>query len=267
MKKSNKIIDVLKSNWLANTGKTAVLIAVVIIIFLLINIGILALDPKDIDLMPDNLNSLTDESKEKIAGLPEEEKFEIYMFNYTEQDSTYEFATQYPRINKNITVEIIDSEERPDLVSKYNIEKNFKTVVIASGDKDKTYMEAEPYYTDFKSYDSMGQEIDLKEQRFTNAIISLSSQGVNTPVYMLTGHGEFDPTNKMISYKTYLELDNYVVKELNILSEQKVPDDCAALVIASPTKDIDETEKNAIVSYIKKRRQYTLACRPIFSSN
>ena len=219
MKFFSKMIDGLKSKWLKNTGKTAILIAIIIIIFLAINVGVQTWDPKDFDLSSDQLYSLTEESKERISSLPEEDKFEIYLFDYKE----------------------------PDLVSKYNIEEGYYTVLIICGEKYKvltTY--------DFYTYDSEGNTVDLTEQRLTNSLIVVSSIGKSTPVYVLTGHGEYDPTTEMALLQTYIELENYEMKTLNLLSEQKVPEDCKDLMIASPTKDITDLEAKAIKEYIER---------------
>ncbi|MCI8621278.1 MAG: hypothetical protein HFJ50_06080 [Clostridia bacterium] len=171
MKKFNKIVEALKSKWLRNTGKTAILIAIIIAIFLGINILIQKLDPKDIDFTETQLYTLSDASKEKIASLPDEDKFEIYMFDFTEQDGVTELVKQYEKVNKNIKVEIVKAEDRPDLVSKYNVESGYYTVVIVNGEKSKIYT-----VYDFSTYDySTGQTIDITEQRMTNGIISLSS--------------------------------------------------------------------------------------------
>lgn len=241
-----KIIDILKSKWMINTGKTAILIAIIIAIFLGINIFIQKLDPKDIDLTKEKIFSLSEESKEKIKALPEEDKIQIYMFDYSEQDGIYELITQYAKVNKNITVELINSEERPDLVSKYNIEDGYNPVVIVNGDKYKFFTQYEFFTYDYNTYDS----IDITEQRMTNAIIALSSVGKDTQVYMLTGHEELN--GKMNYFKTYLELENYEVKTLDLLAEQNVPEDCEGLIIASPGKDFTDVEVNAIKAYIEK---------------
>lgn len=243
-----KIIDALKSKWLKDTGRTAILIAVVIVIFLGMNVLVQHLNPNDIDLTPEQLYSLTDETKEKISALPAEDKFDIYMFDYEDNDPVVELAKQYSKINENIKVEVLKVEDRPDLVSKYNIEKGYYTVILISGDKHKTYN-----YSSFRSADySTGKMTDLTEQRFTNGIIGISSIGKNVPIYVLTGHSEKTLTSEMVYLNTYLELENYEIKSLNILSEQKVPDDCVTLIIASPKKDFTSFESEAIKTYINR---------------
>ena len=249
MKIINKIIDTLKSRWLMDTGKTVIFIAIIILLFLGVNIVIKVVDPKDIDLTPEKLYTLTDESKEKIASIPESDRIEIYIFDFNEKDVLPELAKQYTKINRNITLEVIENpEKRPDLTSKYNIESGYGTILIVSGEKHKTYTSYDFFTKDY----STGKQIDISEQRFTNAIIALSSIGKTTPIYMLTGHEEKNPTNNMTYFKIFAELENYEVRTLDLLSSQNVPEDCSALIIASPTIDFKEPEVKAIKEYIKK---------------
>ena len=69
---------------------------------------------------------------------------------------------------------------------------------------------------------------------------------------MLKGHGEYDASTQMTLFKTYLELENYELKDLDLLNTTKVPDDCKSLIVASPTKDFTDLETNAIKDYINK---------------
>lgn len=247
MEKFKSIINILKSKWLKNTGKTAILIAIIIAIFIGINVLAQKLNLTDIDLTKEQLYSLTEESKEKIKALPEENKINIYMFEYNDRDAIAELAKEYAKVNKNINVEIIETEDRPDLVSKYNVESGYYTVVIESENKSKTLT----YYDFFTMDYTTGNSIDLTEQRLTNSIIAVSSIGKSTAVYTLTGHGEYSTDTEMTFLKQYLDLENYEVKNLDLLSAISVPEDCKTLIIASPQKDFTEPEANAIKSYIQ----------------
>lgn len=54
-------------------------------------------------------------------------------------------------------------------------------------------------------------------------------------------------------FKTYLELENYEIKDLDLLTGNgKVPEDCACLIVASPKKDFAVVEADSIKEYIKK---------------
>lgn len=248
MKTFNKIIDILKSKWLKNTGRTAILIALIIVIFLAINVIMLNIDPKDIDLTTEKLYSLSKESEDIISKLPEEDKIEIYMFDYKDQDAIVELVKQYTKINKNISVKAVDTSDRPDLVSKYNIESGYNTVLLISGDKFKMFTAYDFYNYDYNTNNTT----DITEQRITNGIIAISSIGKVTPIYILKGHEEKNANTEMRYLSTYLELENYELKELDLLSEQNIPEDCSSLMIASPKKDFADIETEAIKKYIEK---------------
>lgn len=69
---------------------------------------------------------------------------------------------------------------------------------------------------------------------------------------MLKGHGEYDASTQMTLFKTYLELENYELKDLDLLTVNTVPEDCKGLIVASPTKDFTDLEANAIKDYINR---------------
>lgn len=176
-----KIIEVLKSKWLQNTGRTAILIAIIVVIFLGITLIVRKIDPKDIDLTEEKLYSLTDESKEKIASLPDSDKFEIYMFDFKEDNAVVDLVKQYTRVNKNINLQIIEkTEDRPDLAGYYNVESGYYTIVLVRGDKQKSYTSY-----DLSTYDyNTGMSIDITEERLTNGLIAISSvRNYNSCVY------------------------------------------------------------------------------------
>ena len=132
MKKISKIIDILKSKWLRDTGKTIILIAIIVALFIGINILVSNIDPKDIDLTKNQLYTLSEETKERIQALPESDKIQIYMFDFDEQAILVDLIKQYERINENISVEVVKVQDRPDLASKYNVEAGYFTIIIVN---------------------------------------------------------------------------------------------------------------------------------------
>ncbi len=250
MTKLKKIIDILKSKWLKDTSKTIILIAIIVAIFIGINILVEKLNPKDIDLTKEKLYTLTEESKKIVAGLPETDKIKIYMFECEERDPIVDLAKQYSKANKNIEIKLVNPEDRPDLISKYNVETGYGyfTVVVESGEKSKILNSYDFSIVDYNT----GNGVDITEQRFTNSIMGVSSKAGSNIIYSLTGHGETSITTEMTLLKTYLELENYEIKELDLLSTQNIPEDCKTLIITSPEKDFAEPEVKAIEDYIKR---------------
>lgn len=245
MEKLSKIIDVLKSKWMRNTSKTIILIAIIIGLFLGINILMQHIDPKDIDLTKEKIYTLSEESKKVLAELPDSDQIKIYMFDFNEQDGPVELVRQYEKLGKDIKLEVTTVEDRPDIASKYNIGTGFYTIIIECGEKSKFYTQYDLYIQDYNT----GNTVDITEQKITNGIIGVSSKGKITPLYILSGHEE---SASMMYLNAYLELENYEAKTLDLLSAQNIPEDCKALIIGSPEKDFTEFETNLIKDYIQK---------------
>ena len=78
------------------------------------------------------------------------------------------------------------------------------------------------------------QSEPLREEDLTNALMKIV-KGEKKTIYFTQGHGEKNlDDNERTGYsnaKGALEKENYVVKTVNLVQEQKVPDDAAALVI------------------------------------
>ena len=54
----------------------------------------------------------------------------------------------------------------------------------------------------------------------------------------------------MVTFKEYLELENYQIKDLDLLITTKIPEDCQTLIIASPRSDFTDYETKIIKEYI-----------------
>mgnify|MGYP000671208765 FL=1 len=71
----------------------------------------------------------------------------------------------------------------------------------------------------------------------------------NLPVlYTLEGHGEKTLSTDL---KDSIEKANIEVEELNLLTEENVPEDANCLMIVSPTTDLSSAEKEAVLKYLE----------------
>ena len=240
-----KCLERLKSKWLKNMMLTILLVAIVILAFVAINIGMQKLDISDIDVTKEKIYTVSDTSKMEIEKI--EKKVNIYFFGYSEEDSIVTFAKQYNKINSNIEVEVVDLNKRPDLVEKYQVTESDQAIVIESENRQKILTQYDLYSYDYTNY----EQIDLTEQKITNAIISVTEDNIPV-VYFLTGHEEYGVDTHMTILKAYLENDINDVETLNLLTSGGVPENCSSLVIASPQKDFTDYETDLIVDYINK---------------
>ena len=97
-------------------------------------------------------------------------------------------------------------------------------------------------------------------QRYVTGIIAEESisgaikyvQSETTPVlYFTTGHGELDFNADYSLLVDTMQNNNYDVKPLDTFTLDKIPDDCAVLIIAEPEKDITGSEKIMMSDYLK----------------
>ena len=93
------------------------------------------------------------------------------------------------------------------------------------------------------------------ETEILKGMLRLLNPG-NHVVYFLTGHGERDVEQAseaaMTRAKSALESKNYVVKTLNLLAENQIPEDASVIVIAGPAKPVADDEVNLLKDYLAK---------------
>lgn len=235
-----KFFEIIKKKWIADTTRVILLVALLIVVYIAINIIVDNANLPTLDFTEEKLYSVSDESKEKVKDIDQE--VTLYFFGADENTSIIDFAKQYNVINPNIKVEVVDSSERPDLLEKYSISDGESAVVIQAPERSKTLSAYE-----LTSYDyTTGETTDLTEEKITNAIIETTSAD-KPKVYFLTGHGEM--ADSMNYAKQYLENDVIDLDDLDLLTSD-FPEDCDVLIIATPTEDFTDLETETIINYI-----------------
>jgi len=141
---------------------------------------------------------------------------------------------EYEEGSEKLKVEFVDPDERPSLAKEYEIAR-YGTIVVASGSK-------------------VERIFDVNEEAFTNAILKASREESKV-IYFLVGHGERDIEDSgrtgFSKVKAALQRENYAVRKLTLFLEEKVPSDCAVLVIAGPEKRLFPEETRMIDEYLK----------------
>ena len=245
-KKENKVWRTIKNRIFKDSTLTFLLIVAVIAAYVAINMGIKALDITDIDLTKEKFYSLSEESKNQIKNV--EQEIEIYVFGYEENSSVVDLIKQYAKYKENIKYEVVSTETRQDIAQKYDVsstDESNGTIVIANGDRKVKVSATDLYSYDYNTYET----VDLTEQKLTNSILAVTLD--NAPkIYFLTGHGEYTLKDYMTTLNTKLKGEVNEVESLDLLVSNKIPDDCQALVIVSPTTDFTDYETDIITGYI-----------------
>lgn len=235
----------IKTRWLISKTSTLLLIAILIAIFILINMFVKKLDITPIDCTKSQDYSLTDESKERVKDIDKD--VNIYFIGWEEEEAEYILAKQYNKANSKINVEIVDVTKNLELGKKYNITENDHSIIIECGEKSRTLSSY-----DILTYDQNYETVNIAEQKITSAILNVTSNKV-PKVYFLTGYTNFSIKNSnggLYLLSQYLDDEVLTYEELNILNTQKVPDDCDTLIITTPEKDFDKIVADEIIKYI-----------------
>ena len=204
-----KFIEFIKKKWLIDTTKTFLLIALLIIAFIAIHIGMNRLNLSPIDVTESKLYSLTEESKNKIKDVSS--NVTIYFFGVDEDAAIVNFAKQYTKVNDKISVQAVNYSENPDLYQDYGVSEDNTVIIVQAPEQYKLLVE-----DDFTDYDyATGESTDLTEQKITNAILDTTAN--EKPVlYFLTGHNE---SEKITRFQAYLSNEINEIKTLNLLSD------------------------------------------------
>ncbi len=203
---------------------------------------------RQFDLTSQNAFSLSPQSLEVIRGLKQPVK--LYGFveggrSQVAQALFEEFAYQSPLI----TYQLIDPTRHPELAERYKVSV-MNTAHIQYGGEDGS-----------------GTNVtDLTEQAITNGILKVT-QTLQKTVCFLTGEGEADPDEAsdatgLGQFKDALQGESYKVEKVNLVTADKVPDDCAVMVVAGPTRPLVPHVIDALNDYLKAGGRALITLRP-----
>jgi len=245
--KENRFIQIIKKKWLIEGTTTLALVSIIIAAFICLNIFMHNLELTPIDLSQEQLFTLSEESKDKVRNIDKD--VNIYFIEYTSDNPSVELSKQYHSVNEKIKTEIVTAESRPDLVQKYGIQSGSQGIIVECGEKSKVLTDNDLYTYDMTTYET----INVAEEKLTSSIITVTSEKI-PKIYFLEGYSSYSLAQQMKYLGIFLQNEINEVKQLNILSTGKVPDDCDTLIICSPEKDFDDMASNAIIDYINSGR-------------
>ncbi len=189
------------------------------------------------DFTANKRHSLSEQTLNVLKDMKERLKVTAFALK---SDPSYEEMKQlldiYQYDSKMLDVNIVDPDLSPSLANQYDIRRHGVPVAFLEGQKGRETVTT------------------FDEEHLTNALIKIT-RGKKKIVYFLTGHGEKsldDPEENGISaLKRMLEEKNYEPTILMLIRAERVPDDCAVLIVAGPQKDMLPPEMDSIQKYIQ----------------
>jgi len=185
-----------------------------------------------IDLTQTGMFSLADQSAKVLKGLDSEVM--VYAFFQSPDRRLRDLLDEFKIKSDKFNFKFVDPDREPELAKAYEI-RQYGIVVVKSGE-------------------NMEQVTDVNEEKLTNAVLKVSRKD-RKKVYFLTGHGEREIENiEREGYngaKQALENENYDIGTIMLAREGSIPEDCAALIVASPKIAPLENEIELIEQYMK----------------
>ena len=189
-------------------------------------------NPKNWDVTQDKSNTLASETLQALENLPEPVNATAFYASVSPASATELLEKFKSNSNGKFDYKFVNPDTDPVAAREAGITGDGK-IMLVMGDR--------------KEISNFASETEL-----TKTLIKLISPEARV-VYFLTGHGEatLDFSDKSFSTaKQTLESKNYTVNELNLLAENKIPEDALTVIIAGPSKQVSDTEVRLLKQFV-----------------
>ena len=236
---------------LKNGSYSVVLSVIFVVIIVVVNLIIDAFPSTytELDVSDQQLFSIGDQTKDFLKELDKDVTIYQIAQSGSEDEVVSKLLKKYEEASDHIKVEKKDPVVNPKFTSEYTDEEvSSNSLIVVCGDRSKVvdYNNIYESSMDYTTYSYTTSGFD-GEGQITSAISYVTSD--NLPVlYTLDGHGEKSLDSTL---QEDIEKANMEIKSLNLLTEESVPEDADCLMINSPSTDISEDERDAIIEYLE----------------
>ncbi len=226
---------------------SAVMIAIVIVIAVVVNLiaSVLPSGIQSVDLSSGKIYSIGKQTEKVLDKLDDPVTITVFSSKDAAEDSLVKLLQHYDD-NKNVTVKYVDPALNPSVASQYSLSAG--SVVVKCGTREQTIDSGDIYVSDYASYYSTGSASTTfdGEGQITSAIQYVTTADL-PKMYTITGHGEQAVSS---SVSSLISKQNVETEQLNLMTSGNIPEDCACLLINSPTSDYTHEEAEQIISYL-----------------
>lgn len=209
---------------------------------------LLAQDPITWDLSAMKVHSLSEQSVKVVSGLKEPVRITaFYEKSQPELGKTDDLVEAYQRHTEKILYRRLSPTLDIEEAKRFEVTEGGPRVFVETQWDDPARRRVSRLSIDLKALNH--------EEELTNAIMK-ALQDERPKLYMLTGHGEADPTDTgPYGYKQAvndLVGEGYDVVRLNLVVAEQVPDDARALLVVGPQQAFLPPEVSAVERYLAR---------------
>ncbi|MBF0361755.1 MAG: GldG family protein [Oligoflexia bacterium] len=227
---------------------TSTVITAILLFFILGLINYLGFKHnKQWDLTKEKLNSLSSQSREIVSQIKGPLSIKAFV-RRVDKDNVLPLLELYRLYKGDISIDLIDPDIKPAIVSEYNV-KQYGTIVVEYNK-------------------SRAQALEVSEAAITKALLKVIKNH-NPLVYFIKGHQQANLENERpegFSYlKTMMIENQYDLIELNLTTIPIIPSNASAIIIWGPKLALYKDEINKIDEYLNNGGHLLLAIDPIFA--
>lgn len=213
------------------------------------------------DLTRNRIHTLSPLTDAVLRRIPADERITIQAFVPSSEEQQFEaFLDSYRKLAPQIQYEIFDAARDLNAVQQMGGDLKNGDLVASRWSATGTLLRKEAGTI------KVGSE--RRENDLTNTIARLVSTQQRT-VYFSTGHGErrFDDKPDALTKAATLLRDKGIPLNQLRLMQGVVPEDAAAIVIAGPTVDLFDFEREMLEQYLENGGKLMLMLDPTLSSD
>ena len=246
-----------RKKYLLFSGTTTLLIVVALVLVNLLTIYITDRYPVSIDLTPQKVFGLTEQSKEYLSKLEQPVSIQV-MTNedtFIASGDYYVQANQviqeYEKYSDQISLEYVDLLQNPSLASQYE-DVQIGDIIVSSGNRTQTLTAYDLFNVESGSYYGSYITSSKAEQAMTSAILNVTSTE-QIQVALLSGHGE----QTMEGLNQLLQSNNFAVTTINPAVEE-IGEEVDVLLWIAPINDPDEQVLERLERFLSENEEKTL---------
>lgn len=204
----------------------------------------------NIDITPDKLYTITDQTREVLSNLDEDITIYVIAAEDNADDTLAKTLESYEQTSTHITVKYIDPLVNPQFVTQYGqsgVTQN--SLVVESGKRYKLINYSDIYVTeiDYSTYQTSVTGYDAEGQ-ITSAIDYCISDDM-PHMYFIAGHGEYTLDSGFLSA---IEKENIVYETITLMEYDEIPEDAELIMIHAPEKDFSQDDAQKVIRYLNK---------------
>lgn len=228
-----------------------VLAFLILLVFVPINM-IFSYYDKVYDMTPSKKYSL-DPVTEQILEDTSDKEIEVYflntLFNLESDPNCLPVYHTFMELDArdNITLTCFDPNENVELANSLNptgvLDVRMNDIFVKCGDTIRQ-ISGNIFQTDANGI------VEYAGENLIAGAIYQCATGSLPTIYFLKGYSDKTLDGNYSTYRDIIKMDNYDVKELDLSTVDKIPDETAIICIAAPDRDITVSDRDKLSEYI-----------------